>query len=76
MHLFDISSTQTESFNLGTIYNPKNILLAFDLTHEEREKIVENHEKRQSRQKLRTYKRREREKWFVRKPTRAGHLTT
>ena len=26
MHMFDINSTQTESFNLGIIDNPKNIL--------------------------------------------------
>ena len=39
MHIFDINSTQTESFNLGTTDKPKNILLASDLTHDEREKI-------------------------------------
>ena len=38
MHMFDINSTQTESFNLGTTDKPKNILLASDLTHDEREK--------------------------------------
>ena len=38
MHMFDINSVQTESFNLGTHDNPKNILIAFDLTLEEREK--------------------------------------
>ena len=32
MHMFDINSTQTESFNLGTHDNPKNILIASDLT--------------------------------------------
>ena len=36
MHMFDINSTQTESFNLSTIENPKNILLASDLTHDEK----------------------------------------
>lgn len=41
MHLFDINSTQTESFNLSTIDNLENILLASDLTHDEREKIKE-----------------------------------
>ena len=41
MHIFDINSMQTESFNLGTTDNPKNILLASDLTHDEREKIKE-----------------------------------
>ena len=47
MHLFDINSTQTESFNIGTIDNPKNILLSSNLTHEEREKIIETLKKRQ-----------------------------
>ena len=41
MHMFDINSTQTESFNLGTTDKPKNILLASDLTHDEREKMKE-----------------------------------
>ena len=41
MHIFDINSIQTESFNLGTHDNPKNILIAFDLTPEEREKMRE-----------------------------------
>ena len=36
MHIFDINFTQTKSFNLGTMDNPKNILLASDLTHDER----------------------------------------
>ena len=39
MHMFDINSTQTESFNLGTHDNPKNILIASNLTPEEREKM-------------------------------------
>lgn len=47
MYLFDINSMQTELFNLSTIDNPKNILLASDLTHEEREKIIETLKKRQ-----------------------------
>ena len=47
MHMFDINSTQTESFNLVTIDKPKNILLASDLTHDEREKMKEIIEKRQ-----------------------------
>ena len=34
MHMFDINSMQTKSFNLGTTDKPKNILLAFDLTHD------------------------------------------
>ena len=38
MHMFDINSVQTESFNLGTCDNPKNILIASDLTPEERKK--------------------------------------
>ena len=41
MHMFDINSIQTESFNLGTTDKPKNILLASDLTHDEREKMKE-----------------------------------
>ena len=41
MHMFDINSTQTEAFNLDTTDNPKNILLAFDLTHDERVKMKE-----------------------------------
>ena len=41
MHMFDINSTHTESFNLGTTDKPKNILLASDLTHDEREKMKE-----------------------------------
>ena len=47
MHMFDINSTQTESFNLGTTDKPKNILLASDLTHDEREKMKEIIKKRQ-----------------------------
>ena len=47
MHMFDINSTQTELFNLGIIDKPKNILLASDLTHDEREKIEEIIKKRQ-----------------------------
>ena len=31
MHMFDINFVQTESFNLGTHNNPKNILIASDL---------------------------------------------
>ena len=41
MHMFDINSVQTESFNLGKHDNPKNILIASDLTLEEREKMKE-----------------------------------
>ena len=41
MHMFDINSAQTESFNLGTNENPKNILFASDLTPKEREKMKE-----------------------------------
>ena len=47
MHMFDINSMQTEPFNLGTTNKPKNILLASDLTHDEREKMKEIIEKRQ-----------------------------
>ena len=46
MHLFDINSTPTASFNLGTIDNPKDILLVSDLTHDEREKMIEILKKR------------------------------
>ena len=41
MHIYVINSTQTESFNLGTIDNPKNIFLTSDLTHDEKEKMKE-----------------------------------
>ena len=47
MHMFDINSIQTGSFNLGTHDNPKNILIASDLTPEEREKMKEILLKRQ-----------------------------
>ena len=47
MYMFDINSMQTESFNLGTIDNPKNILLTSDLTHDEKEKMKETLKKRQ-----------------------------
>ena len=47
MHMFDINSIQTESFNLVTIDNPKNILLAYDLTHDEKEKMKETLKRRQ-----------------------------
>ena len=47
MHMFDINSVQTESFNLGTHDNPKNILIASDLTPKEREKMKEILSKRQ-----------------------------
>ena len=42
MHMFDINSTQTESFNLGITDNPKNILLASNLTPDERENKKNN----------------------------------
>ena len=41
MHMFDINSIQTKSFNLDTNKNPKNIPIAYDLTLEEREKMKE-----------------------------------
>ena len=47
MHIFNINSVQTESFNLGTCDNPKNILLASNLTHDERIKMEETLRKRQ-----------------------------
>ena len=46
MYMFDINSTQTESFNLGIIDNPKNILLTSDLSHDEKDKIKETLKKR------------------------------
>ena len=39
MYIFDINSTQTETFNLGTIENPKNIIIASDLSRDESEKM-------------------------------------
>lgn len=48
MHMFDINSVQTEPFNLGTCDNPKNILLASDLTPDEREKMKEIIKRRQN----------------------------
>ena len=47
IHMFDINSTQTESFNLCTIDKPKNIMLDSYLTHDERDKMKEIIEKRQ-----------------------------
>ena len=47
MHMFDINSIQTELFNLGTCNNLKNILIASNLTLEERLKIKETLKKRQ-----------------------------
>ena len=41
MHMFDINSVQTESFNLGTCDNLKNILIASSLSPEERFKMKE-----------------------------------
>ena len=46
MHMFDINSVQTESFNLGTCENPKNILIALNLTPDERIKMEEILKKR------------------------------
>ena len=46
MHLFDVNYMQTESFNFTTIDNPKNILLASNLTHDEKEKMKETLKKR------------------------------
>lgn len=39
--IFDISSTRTTAFNLGTLENPKEILIASEVTSEEREKLEE-----------------------------------
>ena len=47
MHIFDINSVQTESFNLGINDKPKNILIAFDLTPEKRLKMEEILKRRQ-----------------------------
>ena len=41
MHMFDINSIQTKSFNLGTNENPKNIFISSDLTPKESEKMKE-----------------------------------
>ena len=41
MHIIDINFMQTELFNLGTNDKPKNILVASDLTLEERIKMEE-----------------------------------
>ena len=41
MHMFDINSVQTESFNLGTCDNLKNILLDSNLTPDKRIKMEE-----------------------------------
>ena len=46
MHMFDINSSQTESFNLGTCDNPKNILITSNLTPDERIKMEETLRKR------------------------------
>ena len=48
MHLFDTNSMPTALFNLSTIDNPKDILLASDLTHDEREKMIKILKKRQT----------------------------
>ena len=45
MHMFDINSTKSESFNLATTDKPKK--LTSDLTHDEREKMKEIIKKRQ-----------------------------
>ena len=48
MHMFDINSVQTESFNLGTCADPKNILISSNLTLDERiqmEEILKKREK-------------------------------
>ena len=47
MHMFDINSLQTKSFNLGICDNPKNILIASNLTLNERLKMEEVLRKRQ-----------------------------
>ena len=41
LSIFDISSTKTNAFNLGTPENPKEILIASEVTVEEREKLEE-----------------------------------
>ena len=46
LHMFDINYVQTESFNLGTNDNPKNILIASNLTSDERGKMKETLKKR------------------------------
>ena len=46
MHMLDINLVQTESFNLGTCDNPKNILLSSNLTLDERIKTEKTLKKR------------------------------
>ena len=46
MHIFDINYVQTETFNLGTIKNPKNILIASDITSDESKKNERNFNKK------------------------------
>ena len=41
MSIFDINSTKVEAFNLGTCENPRNILIANEVTSEERKKLEE-----------------------------------
>ena len=41
MHIFDINSVKSKSFNLGINDNPKHILMASDLTPDESKKMRE-----------------------------------
>ena len=41
MHIIDINYVETKTFNLDIIENPKNIIIAYDLTPNESEKIKE-----------------------------------
>ena len=47
MHIFDINFVHTKSFNLGTNDKPKNILIAYDLTIDEINKMEEILRRRQ-----------------------------
>ena len=38
MNIFDINSTKVEIFNLGTYENPRHILIASEVTPEEKKK--------------------------------------
>ena len=40
-NIFHISSTRTTAFNLGTLENPKEIMIASEVTVEERAKLEE-----------------------------------
>ena len=51
MHIFDINLVQTETFNLGTIKNSKNIIIGSDLTPNESKKNKRNINKKTENKK-------------------------